>query len=75
MMSTNLMNGILVMMLILFLLSTAVILVTPVTQEPELLFEKDNCKTYAYYDRGNRHRYTTCENSNEEPSSKIAPNT
>ena len=51
------------------------VIITPVTQEPELLFQKDGCSTYAYYDKGTRHRYTTCENNNEESRSKIAPNT
>jgi len=72
------MNGSLVMLLILFFLSTAAVILTPISQEPELLFEKDNCRTYAFYDRGSRHRYTTCENNNEKQKgsgSKIAPNT
>lgn len=38
---------------------------TPVAKTPELLFTIDGCSTYAYYDKGNRHRYTTCENSHE----------
>jgi len=63
------------MMLLLYIALIAIVIVTPITQEPELLFEKDNCKTYAYYDKGTRHRYTTCENNNEESRSKIAPNT
>lgn len=63
------------MMLLLYIALIAIVIVTPVTQEPELLFQKDGCSTYAYYDKGTRHRYTTCENNNEESRSKIAPNT
>lgn len=63
------------MMLLLYIALIAIVIITPVTQEPELLFQKDGCSTYAYYDKGTRHRYTTCENNNEESRSKIAPNT
>jgi len=63
------------MMSLLYIALIAIFIVTPVTQEPELLFQKDGCSTYAYYDKGTRHRYTTCENNNEESRSKIAPNT
>ena len=42
-----------------------VVLLTPVAKTPELLFTIDGCSTYAYYDKGSRHRYTTCENKHE----------
>jgi hypothetical protein len=54
-------DGILFVLFIAFFTILALVFTTPIKQEPELLFDKDGCKTYVFYSKGTRHYYTDCE--------------
>ena len=54
-------DGVLLMLFTIFFVLLVLVFTTPVKQEPELIFDKDGCKTYVYYSKGTRHYYTNCE--------------
>ena len=38
-----------------------IIMLTPIAQEPTLVYTKDGCSTYRFYDKGSRNYYTDCK--------------
>lgn len=59
------MNTLKLNMLWILFVSFAVIwflvMLSPIKQEPELIYTKDGCSTYRFYDKGTRNYYTNCE--------------
>ena len=37
------------------------VMLSPIKQQPELIYTKDGCSTYRFYDKGTRNYYTNCE--------------
>jgi len=67
--STKGLNFVLFGLFVLFFIEIFIILITPIKQEPELLFDKAGCKTFVFYEKGNRHYYTDCEDHSEKEES------
>ena len=46
----------------IFIMCLTTLMVSPISKEPTLVYTKDGCSTYRFYDKGTRNYYTKCEN-------------
>jgi len=58
-------NYVLYVLFFIFTIVWTIVILSPISKEPELVYTKDGCSTYRFYDKGTRHYYTNCEKSNE----------
>lgn len=54
-------NYVLYVLFCIFVAVWTFVILTPIKQQPELIYTKDGCSTYRFYDKGARNYYTNCE--------------